>query len=97
MNTKDEAIHTIESQATVLDRDNRPLSSGQVRLYTKLHSGVFWPQDEVGAATLPKNAARLKTSDGSVFSLKSFEVCQHVHIGEVNHCEFEYDLTSGTP
>lgn len=87
---KDEAIHTIESGATILDRDNQPLSSGQVRLYTTLHSGVFWPHRLEHVLKLQESAATLKTEDGSLYALKNFRPCPGVPSNVVNHCEFDF-------
>ena len=86
----DEDIPQIVFQATVLDQDNRPLASGEARLYTSLHSGVFWPQKAKDVHLLPNCAATLKSLDGSLYTIQNLKVCPHHQPEFVNHCEFDY-------
>lgn len=82
--------HVVEFQATILDSDNQPLSTGQARLYTKLCCGTFWPLTQGDVQKIQGRAATLQAKDGSRYKLKNFHACPH-HLPEVvNHCEFDY-------
>jgi hypothetical protein len=64
----------IEFQATILDRDNKPLATGLARLYGMIGSGEFCL--EKANPTLPLNAARLLRPDGSRYLLRNFKARQ---------------------
>jgi len=87
---KDEDNPTIEFPATVLDRDNQPLASGQARLYTRHNCGTFWPQVPKDVHSLPNYATMLRSSTGSLYEIRNLKVCPHHHPEIVNHCEFDY-------
>lgn len=91
MNTTDANTDYLEFQATILDKDNRLLASGRVRLYTKLNSGTFWLPGNEDAHKIPTGAAILQAENGSVYSIKKFRPCSaHLEREPVNHCDFEY-------
>lgn len=78
--------------AKILGRDSQLLSTGEARLYTKLHSGVYWPPNAADCQKLPESAAILKMSDGSRYALRNMKVCPHSFPDSVsNHCDFDYD------
>jgi hypothetical protein len=87
---KDEDNPTIEFPATVLDRDNQLLASGQARLYTKRNCGMFWTQVPKDVHSLPNCATTLRSSTGSLYEIRNLKVYPHHYREIVNHCEFEY-------
>lgn len=77
--------------AKILDRDSQLLSTGEVRLYTKLCSGMFWPQDVEDFRKTQGSAAILQMEYGGQYKLVNFRACSSHHSDVVNHWEFDYE------
>jgi len=60
------------SEARILGRGNRPLSTGRVILEDGERLGAFWPQEECKGGLSAKNATTLALWDGRKFAILDF-------------------------
>ena len=81
------------AEATLLNRESQPLSTGQAILYPILRSGEFLPQREsltVTLDSLPQQASILKASDSHLYRLRlDMAMCQGKN--KPDHFHFDYE------
>jgi hypothetical protein len=85
------AIQSGNYLATLLDADNRILSTGEARIYTEQCCGVFWPHAPADEDLLLKTVASVQTSDGHILSILKISRCP-ADFPPVVHYDFDFPM-----